>query len=430
MILDSLSYKTGYFFSYNAEILPKGSRFSISGEDEPLDKFLSTLLTGTGLDFSIYRDQIILNYKPVLEPRKKAFFTISGILTDEDNNPIAQANVFLDGTSIGTISDSSGVYNITGIPPGIYDLVVSHIGYTQNTFRISEYEGSSRIVNATLSPSIQILEEVEIVARQVKRGNTEWINYYQLFKTELLGKTKNSRSCVIENPEVLNFLFEERTQTLRVFAKSPIMIRNDALGYRISYFLETFTKSPEDLRYRGKLRFRNIDAPNKGQQKFWKRQRRKSYLGSFNHFKRALLDERLEKEGFKIYSLKRIEPFKKDNLKVMKEKDLLAYKGDHYSLSFKDYLLVEFKREKETQAFLDESSFTKFFYADKIDAQGELQKTPTNQTSIIGLLKSKTRVDLEGQVMDKFAVTTYGYWAWERAGDLVPSNYDPRYENF
>ena len=425
-ILDSLSIQTAFFFSYNAEILPQGSKFSITADNEPLDKFLSKLLTGTGLKFSIYKDQIILNYEPVPEPRKKKFFAISGVVTDERGNPMSNANVFLDGTTIGSSTDSNGVYHITGIPPGVYDLVISHVGYEQNSFRISEYEGSSRIINATMKSRPELLEEVEIVAKKIRRNNSQWLEYYELFKEELLGKTENSKRCVIENPEVLDFSYEDNTKTLRVFSKSPIIIRNDALGYRINYFLESFIKSPDNLKYRGKLRFRNIDASSKSQQRLWKKARRKSYLGSFNHFKNALLNQRLKKEGFRIFFTKKLDAFNKEKLETLNENDLLVYKGDHYDLSFKDYLLVEYRKEKESTEFLSQSSFARTFYPDKINEEGALIKSPGNQMSVIGLLKNKTRVDLEGQVMDKFALTSYGYWAWERMGESVPSNYDPK----
>lgn len=428
MVLDSVSEKTGYFFSYNSEVLPKGSKYSLEVENEPLDEFLTTLLTGTGLRFSIYKDQIILNYEPIIEPRTKKFFSISGIVTDEDDRPVQGANVFLDGTTIGTFTDSSGVYNIFGIPPGIYDLVISHVGYSQSSNRVSEYGGASKIINAVMVPEITMLQEVEIVARKIKRSDIDWIIYYEFFKTELLGNSRNADACVIENPEVLFFLYDEDTETLSVSAREPIVIRNDALGYRINYFLESFVKSPEDLKYRGKLRFRNIAPTNKAQIKSWKRGRKKSYLGSYSHFKRALLDKELRREGFRIYSLKGLGSFKRDEFEALEESDLLVYKGDHYDLSFKNYLLVEYKREKESDGFLNQSDFVQTIYQERIDDQGILHKLPGNQISVLGLLKNKTRVGLEGQVMDKFALTSYGYWAWERVADLVPSNYDPKYK--
>jgi len=429
-VLDSLSKRTGYFFSYNSEILPKGSKYTLEANNEPLDKFLTTLLVGTGLKFSTYKDQIILNYEPVLEPSKKKYFTISGVITNEANEPVEQVNMFLDGTTIGSFTDSNGIYNITGIPPGIYDLVISHVSHNQESYKISEYEGGDRIFNTILSTKTKVLDEVEIVAKQIETNSTDWIEYYQLFKTELLGKTANAKACVIENPEVLHFLYDEDSETLRANAKSPIVIRNDALGYRINYFLESFIKSSENLKYRGKLRFKNIQPSNKAELKLWKSSRKKSYLGSFKHFKRALLDKRLKKEGFRIYSLEKLDDLNKDELEGLAEDDLLVYKGDHYELSFKEFLLVEYRKEKESIDFLAQSEFIETLYKHNIDSHGNLIKSPDNQISVIRLLKNKVRVGLEGQLMDKFALTSYGYWAWERAGDLVPINYDPKYDKF
>ena len=39
-IFDSLSEKTGYFFSYNSNLLPDGSKFTLSSVDLPIDQFV------------------------------------------------------------------------------------------------------------------------------------------------------------------------------------------------------------------------------------------------------------------------------------------------------------------------------------------------------------------------------------------------------
>ena len=68
VILDSLSAQTDYFFSYNSQILPKGSLYTIGASEEPIDQFLSRLFVGTGLKYSFFKDQVILNY---VEPEKQ-----------------------------------------------------------------------------------------------------------------------------------------------------------------------------------------------------------------------------------------------------------------------------------------------------------------------------------------------------------------------
>ena len=54
--------------------------------------------------------------------------SISGQVQDS-SNPLYGANVFIVGTSMGSTTDSSGSYQIFGIPIGKYTLQVDYIGY-------------------------------------------------------------------------------------------------------------------------------------------------------------------------------------------------------------------------------------------------------------------------------------------------------------
>ena len=56
---------------------------------------------------------------------------IRGKVFDKENNlPIIGANVFLENTSLGTVTDENGNYFIINIPPGDYTLRSSYIGYS------------------------------------------------------------------------------------------------------------------------------------------------------------------------------------------------------------------------------------------------------------------------------------------------------------
>ena len=431
VIFDSVSTQTGYFFSYNSSVLPKGSLYSIDAENTPVDKFLSKLLVGTGLKYSFFKDQIILNYLPVEEQvvKKKNFFSISGTVYDENGKPLNNANVFLDGTTIGVSSDIDGNYKLESIPPGLYDIVFSHIGYENAVYQISEMNGGSRIQTHQMELDLGQLEEVEVISNRINRTETSWERHYSVFRQEILGQSGNAKKSVIENPEALNFSFDEERNMLRAYAQLPLQIRNDALGYRVSYFLESFKIEEPELRFRGKIRFKNLAPLNAAEKREWRKNRKASYYGSFNHFKRALLSDDLKKEGFRIYRVRDLDRFEIKKENELTVSDILVFKGDHYELDFKNYLAIEYRKEKESEDFLSSSSFIETLYKDHITDAGVLVKDPGNQISVIKLLRRSVRLDLSGEVLDRFGLTTYGYWAWERTADLVPLNYDPKYDN-
>lgn len=431
VIFDSLSAQTNYFFSYNSDLLPKGSRYTISADNTPIDVFLSRLLVGTGLKYSFFKDQIILNYLPPEERiiKKKNFFSISGTVYDENGEPLNNANIFLDGTTIGVSSDIDGNYKLESIPPGLYDIVFSHVGYENAVYQISETNGGSRIQAHQMELDLGQLEEVEVISNRINRAETSWQQHYAVFRTEILGQSENAQKSVIENPEALDFTFNVDRNSLSAFSQFPLQIRNDALGYRVSYFLESFRKEETDLRFRGKIRFKNLEPLNAAERREWRKNRKESYYGSFNHFKKSLLNGDLKKEGFRIYRVRSLEDFEIRKENELSVSDILVFKGDHYELDFKNFLAVEYRKEKESEDFLRSSNFVETLYADFITSDSILVKEPGNQISALRLLRSSVRLDLSGEVMDRFGLTTYGYWAWERTADLVPINYDPKYDN-
>lgn len=55
--------------------------------------------------------------------------TVSGDVKDKAGNPVIGANVLLQGTTKGALTDASGKFTIAGVAPGKYILVMSFIGY-------------------------------------------------------------------------------------------------------------------------------------------------------------------------------------------------------------------------------------------------------------------------------------------------------------
>jgi hypothetical protein len=431
LILDTLSFQTDYFFSYNSSILEGTGKFTISAKNQPIDQFLSRLLVGTGLEYSFFKDQIILNYRDIeLVSKKKNKFAISGTITDEKGTRLGNVNVFLDGTTIGTSSDIDGNFKLESIPPGYYDLVFSHVGYENALYSISEYNGRDRIQSHQMELDLGQLEEVEVISNRINNKQSAWQHYFLVFKEELLGKSENARNCVIENPEVIRFSYDADQNILKAYTLDPIQIRNDALGYRITYFLESFEKTTNDLRYRGQIKFKNDVPLQNSDKREWSTNRKKSFNGSFNHFRKALLEDDLRKEGFKVYQLKNLDQLKSNPTQErLSASDIIVFKGDHYELDFKNYLMVQYIKEKESVGFLTDSEFSSIIYDDFISDEGIITKQPSHQISVIKLLRSSVRLDLSGQVVDRFALTTNGYWSWERLADLVPVNYDPKLDN-
>jgi len=58
---------------------------------------------------------------------------LRGVVTSSDGQPLAGANVIVDGTTKGAATDGEGKYTILNVESGTYSVTASYIGYTSNT---------------------------------------------------------------------------------------------------------------------------------------------------------------------------------------------------------------------------------------------------------------------------------------------------------
>ncbi len=96
--------------------------------------------------------------------------SISGAVTEVSSGlPVAGANVIVQGTTNGTITDMDGNYSLN-VPSGGAKLVVSFIGYIIQEINVTP---SQSVYNVQLEDDIQSLNEVVIsgLASSVKRSN-------------------------------------------------------------------------------------------------------------------------------------------------------------------------------------------------------------------------------------------------------------------
>jgi len=100
---------------------------------------------------------------------QKPTATIKGVVHD-GGTPLPGATIFINGTEKGTISDFDGKFEITGIKPNNYELLITFLGYTEKTIIIDlkplQVLDLGIIV---LEASSQLLDEVVVTALGVKK---------------------------------------------------------------------------------------------------------------------------------------------------------------------------------------------------------------------------------------------------------------------
>src|SRR5690606_10234860 len=93
--------------------------------------------------------------------------TVSGKVSSDTGEPLSGVNVLVKGTSNGTVTDVDGDYSLT-VADGTETLVFSFIGYVTQELPIN---GQS-VINVTLAPDVQSLQEVVVVGYGEKKKAT------------------------------------------------------------------------------------------------------------------------------------------------------------------------------------------------------------------------------------------------------------------
>lgn len=88
---------------------------------------------------------------------------IVGKVTDSESGDfLPGANVVLEGTTIGSATDAEGNYRILRVPPGIYTLKVSYIGYESYSAQVQVVAGEELRQEIGLAASYVAAEEVVV----------------------------------------------------------------------------------------------------------------------------------------------------------------------------------------------------------------------------------------------------------------------------
>ena len=119
--------------------------------------------------------------------RAQATGTIKGTVTDAISNaPIGFASVGIEGTTLGAFTEDDGTYELPDVPPGVYTVTVSYLGYRD----ASEYEvlvNNSRpvVVDFKLETASEELAEVEVFASPFRKTEESPVSLRSIGVTEI-----------------------------------------------------------------------------------------------------------------------------------------------------------------------------------------------------------------------------------------------------
>lgn len=185
-ILKEIGKKTEFSFWYMNIDLKDEQKVSLSMKDQSINKILDIAFQNQNLTYEI-KDKVILIYKSSgYTPEALQQNKITGTVTDMSNGePIIGANVTVEGTTIGTVTDMDGKYTIE-VPSKQSFLIFSYIGYLTEKIAV----GDQVDIDIKLVPDIKNLEEVVVVGYGTQK------------KINLSGSVSQISSKLLENRSV------------------------------------------------------------------------------------------------------------------------------------------------------------------------------------------------------------------------------------
>ncbi len=166
---------SGFHFVYTAEEMAAIEKVSLRGQKASVYELLQNLSTQTGLQFRQVNQNIHVRKNEdhsgspvelVANEPDDAMVTVTGVVTDENGEPLPGATVIIEGTTGGTVTDIDGRFSIDADEGEV--LVFSFVGF--ETQRITV--GTATTLSVRMIMDSRSLEEVVVVGYGEQRKVT------------------------------------------------------------------------------------------------------------------------------------------------------------------------------------------------------------------------------------------------------------------
>ena len=168
-VLEEVERQTGYSILFENEDVDVSSPVTATFKDATLRTVLDTVLDKS-LRYTVKgggKLVTISRRSPVSAPAApNGEMTVSGtVISSADNQPIVGANIYVEGTNVGTTTDAGGNYKLT-VPASAKTVTVSFLGYDTKKISVRDIHLFKLI---TLADASNKLEDVVVVGFGVQK---------------------------------------------------------------------------------------------------------------------------------------------------------------------------------------------------------------------------------------------------------------------
>lgn len=160
-IISTISQQSGLKVAYSKEVIKADRKLDFEVNDADLTQALNLLAERANINYEVKNNKIFFTSKPRISTKNSHAPTekieVKGTVVDEQGEPVIGANVMVEGTSLGTITDLDGLFELS--IPGNSRLKISYLGYTDQQINV---DGKSKF-NIVLREATKALDEVIVV---------------------------------------------------------------------------------------------------------------------------------------------------------------------------------------------------------------------------------------------------------------------------
>jgi hypothetical protein len=254
--------------------------------------------------------------------------SLKGVLLDKDNHaPVADATVYINGTTKGTSTDLNGSFTLNDVSFPC-QLMVSRVGYDLKMIDIDNFYVDK--LTLYLKEKTVHLSEVKVTGKNTRShavekfreafiGTDDWGKKAKLLNDSVLvfntitdtidiqaDTLGSNNQCAGEAKfngiDSINRLLI--TSTFSVKSKAPLMIDLPALGYKLYVDLVRFYifdyRNSSVCKYLGYYYFKPYDFVNDRTDRRYRKNRMNAYYNSRDHFCRTVYHNELKRNGYLI----------------------------------------------------------------------------------------------------------------------------------
>jgi hypothetical protein len=328
---------------------------------------------------------------------------LTGVVCDKATKlPVPNVHVYLNGTSINTITNVSGKFELKTSTVINTVLVLHHLSYERS---IIDRPFNKLLDTLYIEEQIRAIDEVIVVADRFTREQK-----MKAFREQFLGTSRAGKSCAILNEDDIQLTVNIQSRRLLATSDKPIIVVHNYLGYQVSFSLIDFWVQygydvilNSDYIQNSFFSVVSSFTDLASDKRRIKRRRDSAYVGSANFFFKCFANDSLKENSFRLFNNK------------------------GYSIKYEDYFEIKDTLSQKMIGILpntDINAVRGVYTTEQTKPSGVIRVSyRRSNLSDIYFMTDTLLVDPYGNIDQIDKIFFSGQMGENRAGDMLPIDY-------